>query len=97
MAGRIMSKLRWQKNSAGGVTLQRWIPKRTTTYTSTSYEYTSPAFWKSIADVFKAKRGERYVVRIMQPTGSGFDQYQAFTLREAMRLAKFIVGVRDGN
>lgn len=92
-----MSNLRWRKNDSGGLTLQEWTPKKTTTYKGTVATYTSPEYWKPIADVYKAKKGERYVVRIMRPTPSGFDQYQAFTLREAMRLAKFIVGVKYGS
>lgn len=94
-----MSNLRWRKNDSGGVTLQEWTPKKTTTYKGTVATYTSPEYWKPIADVYKAKRGNRYVVRVINPlsTGPRFDQYQAFTLREAMRLAKFIVGVKYGS
>lgn len=89
------SKFRWQRNDQGGLTLQQWVPKKTTTYRGTTFTYTSPEFWNSWADVFKAKQGNRYVVRVLRHKrlSSGFDQYTAHTLREAMRLAKFLVGV----
>ena len=58
-------------------------------------------YWFSIADVFKAKRGERWVVRVVVRNSLTrsleWEQYTAFTLREAMRLAKFIVGVKHGD
>ena len=79
------SKLRWQRNDMGGVTLQK----------------NGKLYWFSIADVFKAKRGERWVVRVVVRNSLTrsleWEQYTAFTLREAMRLAKFIVGVKDGS
>lgn len=56
--------------------------------------------WKGVADVFKAARGNRWVIRV----GTGqfnnyhivYDQYSAHSLREAMRMAKFLVGVKYG-
>lgn len=89
------SKFRWQRNDKGGLTLQQWFPKRTHTYAQTAIPYTTGNYWDSCADVFKAKQGNRYVVRVLRHRrlSSGFDQYTAHTLREAMRLAKFLVGV----
>lgn len=95
-----MSKLRWRHNDDGGITLQRWVPKKTTTYNGTTFEYTSPEHWRSDADVFKAKRGDRYVVRVLTDRLKDwhpvYDQYSAHSLREAMRMAKFLVGVKYG-
>ena len=87
------SKFRWQRNDKGGLTLQKWIPKRTHLYTQTDIRYHTGNYWDGRADVFKAKRGNRYVVRLVGRRMPSFDQYTAHTLREAMRLAKFLVGV----
>jgi hypothetical protein len=92
-----MSKLSWFKNSAGGLTLQCWYPEESTTYKHTQYTYTIPARWEAVADVFKAKRGDRYVVRLVtwsKNHNRRYHQYAAFSLREAMRMAKFLVGVQ---
>lgn len=91
-----MAKTKWMKNDTGGVTLHRWIAEKTITFRGTNYSRPVPAFWQPAADVFKAKHGNRYVVRVVRPTGGGYDQYSAFSLREGMRLAKFIVGMMYG-
>lgn len=79
------SKFRWQRNDEGGLTLQKQ----------------GSLFWFSVADVFKAKRGKRWIVRVVSSDHRNwrpiYDQYTAFTLREAMRLTKFIVGVKHGD
>lgn len=50
-----------------------------------------------VADVFKAAKGNRWIVRILRdpnrPLTGGYDQYTALTLRDAMRMAKFLVAV----
>ena len=94
-----MSKLRWEKNDTGGVTLRKFVPTRTAKYKNTTFEYTTPEHWWALADVFKAKRGNRYVVRVINDLldGPRFDQYSAHSLREAMRMAKFLVGVKHGS
>ena len=91
-----MSKLRWEKNNTGGITLQRWVAGFERPLLS-GRVWKVAGYWHGIADVYKAKKGERYVVRILRPTSSGFDQYQAHSLREAMRMAKLLVGVTYGS
>lgn len=94
-----MSKLRWNRNDTGGLTLQKYVPE--TKYQTSSYNYTKRAYWDSVADVFKAQKGDRYVVHVLtgkqrnyRPT---YDQYTAFSLREAMRMAKLLVGMKHGD
>ena len=95
-----MSKLRWRRNDEGGLTLEGWRDPFERPLRNGSV-WRIQGRWSPIADVFKAKRGERYVVRVLTDRLKDwhpvYDQYTAFTLREAMRLAKFIVGVRDGS
>ena len=81
------TKFKWQKNTEGGITLCRLVPS--------GYN----PFWQSTADVFKAKRGTRWIVRVVvwdTPTDPPYTQHAARTLREAMRLAVFLVGVQYG-
>jgi hypothetical protein len=81
-----MSKLRWQRNDQGGVTLEKL-----------SMQMGEHCWWTGVADVFKAKRGDRYVVRLVtwsKNHNRRYHQYAAFSLREAMRMAKFLVGVQ---
>ncbi len=95
-----MSKRRWQRNEDGGLTLEEWRDGFERQLMN-GRVWRMQGNWHGVADVFKAKRGERYVVRVSINDHHNwrplYDQYTAFTLREAMRLAKFIVGVRDGN
>lgn len=90
-----MAKLRWMRSKDYGLTLQRWHAFRAMPVGKSFYD------WKSVADVFKARRGDRWVVRVATDKHHNYrityDQYTAHSLREAMRLAKFIVGVKYGS
>lgn len=88
-----MSKLRWQKNALGGARLQCWKPEQQRTYTLTQLSFTVPGYWYGIADVYKAKRGDRWIVEIF--AGRTTQRHATHTLREAMRMAKFLVGVNN--
>lgn len=75
---------RWEHNTKGGITLQRelvayidvgaGIPER---------QHIS---WQSVANVYKTKRGNRFIAQVR-----GHQKLFPFlTLREAMRMAKFL-------
>jgi len=77
-------KYRWMHNSIGGITLQMEMvayidvglpePRR---------EHLN---WHSIANVYRPKRGNRYLTEV-----NGYKKCFSFlTLREAMRMAKFL-------
>ena len=81
-------KYRWMHNNIGGITLQREMvayidvglpePKR---------EHLN---WHSVANVYKPKRGNRYLTEV-----NGYKKCFSFlTLREAMRMAKFLYQTR---
>ena len=76
---------RWEHNTNGGFTLQRelvayidvgaGIPER------------KHVTWQSLANVYKTKRGNRYIAEVR-----GYRELFPFlTLREAMRMAKFLI------
>jgi len=78
------TKYRWARNTNNGITLQEEmiayidvgtpVPKR---------EHVS---WHSVANVYKAKRGNRFIAEVR-----GHKKlFQFQTLREAMRMAKFL-------
>ena len=80
----IQPEFRWQHNTKGGITLQSEMvayidegglePRR------------QHINWMSIANVYKTKRGHRYIAEV-----SGYQKLFVFhTLREAMRMAKFL-------
>jgi hypothetical protein len=52
--------------------------------------------WQARADVFKPKQGDQWVARWMSKgSTTRWQQGNAPTLREAMRLAQFMVGLQD--
>jgi hypothetical protein len=57
-----------------------------------------PGNYNACADVYKAKQGNRWVARWLAKEGTGVNwrQGSTLTLREAMRLAQFMVGMQDG-
>lgn len=80
---------RWQHNTNGGITLQEemvayvdvGMPRPERHHLS----------WHSVANVFKAKRGNRYIAEVR-----GHKKlFQFQTLREAMRMAKFLYQTRS--
>ena len=75
---------RWEHNTNGGITMQSEMvayideggaqPRR------------QHINWMSVANVYKAKRGNRYIAEV-----NGYPKLFRFhTLREAMRMAKFL-------
>ena len=91
-----MSNFRWLKHESVGLVLQEWFEGPPIVRNGKTV-YGGFQGWRNAATVFKANRGERYVIRVINnERGPRFHQYQAFTLREAMRLAKFLVGVKYG-
>lgn len=90
-----MSKFRWMRSKDFGLTLQHWHKYRAMPVGTSFYD------WRSVADVFKARRGDRWVIRVATDRHKNYrliyDQYTAHSLREAMRLAKFMVGVNHGS
>lgn len=75
---------RWQHNTNGGITLQAEMVAYIDVGTDTpKREHVS---WHSVANVYKAKRGNRYIAEVQ-----GHKKLFPFqTLREAMRMAKFL-------
>lgn len=84
----------WRRNSEGGLTLIATI-----SYVPKNRGFTDPPVRVPlpVADVFKAHKGSRWVVRIVRdvsrPMTKGYDLHTALTLRDAMRMAKFLVAV----
>jgi len=83
------TKFRWARNTKDGITLQEEmiayidvgtpVPKR---------EHLN---WHSVANVYKAKRGNRYIAEVRGHT----KLFQFPTLREAMRMAKFLYQTKN--
>ena len=83
-----MRKYRWAKNYRGGVTLQ----------TARTYSWCGPEapirrdLWLSTANVFKAKRGDRWIVELDHGP-----RHAVHNLREGMRLCKMLVLLEHRN
>lgn len=79
-----MEKLRWMRSLEGMITLQQEM----IAYIDVGLpEIKRESLgWYSLANVYKSKKGNRYIVEIQ-----GVPKVYAFhTLREAMRMAKFL-------
>lgn len=89
---------KWQRNTHGGLTLTKWRPPKTYRRADGS-EWTVPGNYNQCADVFRAKKGDRWVARWITWNGSNHNwkQGSTLTMREAMRLAQFMVGMQDGS
>jgi hypothetical protein len=75
---------RWQHNTDGGITLQ--IEMVAYADVGKPEPIRMHVTWFSIANVYKAKRGNRYMAEV-----TGYKKLFSFqTLREAMRMAKFL-------
>ena len=85
----------WHRNHKGGLTL---ITEITYTPSFRGVTGTPTRVFEGVADVFKTAKGNRWVVRIVRdphrPLTKGYDQHTALTLRDAMRMAKFLVAVK---
>jgi hypothetical protein len=87
-------KPKWQRNNAGGYSLMMWAPDNPIMLHG-QVAYTRPGYWRGVADVFKAKKGNRWVARWLAHEGLHINwrQGSTLTLREAMRLAQFMAGL----
>lgn len=75
---------RWEHNTNGGITLQSEMAAYIDVGTVTPKR--QHVNWMSVANVYKAKRGNRFIAEI-----KGYPKlFQFQTLREAMRMAKFL-------
>ena len=76
---------RWEHNTNGGFTLQQEM----FAYVDVGRDKPERHHltWFSIANVYKAKRGNRYIAEVRGHT----KLFQFPTLREAMRMAKFLI------
>ena len=75
---------RWQHNTNGGITLQAEMVAYIDVGTDTPKR--QHVSWMSIANVYKSKRGNRFIAEV-----GGYPKLFRFhTLREAMRMAKFL-------
>lgn len=90
-------KPKWQRNNRGGYSLMVWYRGKPVTHNG-QVVWMGFEGWQGHADVFKPKKGDMWVVRWLQ-TGSTtrWRQGTAPTIREAMRLAQFMVGLQDGH
>ena len=78
-------KYRWQHNFKGGITLQRELVAYVDVGTDTPER--DHVTWQSLANVYKTKRGNRFIAEVR-----GHKKLFSFlTLREAMRMAKFLL------
>ena len=78
-------KYRWEYNFKGGITLQRELVAYVDVGEDTpTRQHIS---WQSLANVYKTKRGNRFIAEVR-----GHKKLFSFlTLREAMRMAKFLL------
>ena len=75
---------RWERNTKGGITLQRELVAYVDVGTDTPER--KHVMWQSVANVYKTKHGNRYIAEV-----KGYKKLFPFlTLREAMRMAKFL-------
>ena len=75
---------RWQHNTNGGITLQQEMFAYVDVGKDTPMRHHMT--WISVANVYKAKRGNRFIAEV-----NGYRKLFNFqTLREAMRMAKFL-------
>lgn len=79
-----MRKYKWAKNYRGGVTLQNSF-----TYI---WDNEGKETWFSIANVYKAKRGDRWIVELDHGP-----RHAVTNLREGMRLCKMLVLLEHRN
>lgn len=89
---------KWQRNNAGGFTLTRWREPTKYRY-GNGKEWATAGAYNQCADVFRAKKGDRWVARWLIQAGNNvnWQQGSTLTLREAMRLAKFMSEVHRGD
>lgn len=89
---------KWQRNTHGGFTLMQWNPPKTYRRANGT-KWTAPGNYNQCADVYKAKKGDRWVARwlLWKNHSAAWRQGSTLTMREAMRLAKFMVGMQDGH
>jgi hypothetical protein len=75
---------RWEHNTNGGFTMQEEMVAYIDVGTDTPKR--EHLTWMSVANVYKAKRGNRFIAEV-----KGYSKLFRFqTLREAMRMAKFL-------
>lgn len=81
----VNSGFRWEHNTNGGITLQTEMVAYVDQGSHTPKRV--PMTWFSVANVYKAKRGNRFIAEV-----KGYKKLFPFlTLREAMRMAKFLL------
>jgi hypothetical protein len=77
-------RYRWARNTKDGITLQEEMVEYVDVGMPTlKREHLS---WLSVANVYKATRGNRFIVEVRGHR----KQFSFLTLREAMRMAKFL-------
>jgi hypothetical protein len=85
------SNFRWQHNTNGGITLQSEMVAYIDVGTNTPKR--QHVSWHSVANVYKAKRGNRFIAEV-----GGYPKLFRFhTLREAMRMAKFLYQTKSNS
>jgi len=81
---RMEANFRWQHNTDGGITLQEEMVAYV--HDGGARPHRMHINWMSVANVYKAKRGNRFIAEV-----NGYPKLFSFhTLREAMRMAKFL-------
>ena len=89
-----MTDLRWARVRKDRFALQKLYPGVYSKSLGATQMHVIQSYWFSCAYVFKAKKGDRWIVRVGHRLGLKYDQYAVHSLREAMRLAKFLVRVK---
>ena len=90
-------KHKWQHNSEGGYSLMVWHEGTPVRNNGGVVVFRLAAQYRGLADVFKAKKGNRWIVRwLSKDFPRRWEQGNAPTLREAMRLARAMVGINHG-
>lgn len=86
-------KPKWQRNNLGGYSLMVWHVGAPYTYKG-SVIYEGFPGYRDMADVFKPKKGNVWVARWRAQDPRRWQQASTPTLREAMRLARFMAATQ---
>lgn len=89
-------KHKWQHNNQGGITLMCWYKGDPFFDSRGVMIFKGFEGWRGYGDVFKAKRGDRWIARWLSKPPARWESGSAPTLREAMRLARAMVGINHG-
>lgn len=91
-------KPKWQRNNMGGYTLMVWKQGKPYYNAAGAVAFEGFSGYQQRADIFKPKKGNVWIARwLHKGSPTRWQQGTAPTMREAMRLAQFMVGLQGEN